>query len=102
MGTNRNTKLRRHQQDCNDFVDAGQPATVDLTIIDRFGLQVLFEHYSVMTMLAGCNADRSDRPSDLCMSENIVRTCRLFYPKRLEFGEVIHPFDRLLDVPNLV
>lgn len=50
-------ELGGHQQDGDDFVDAAQPARVDLADVDGAGLQELLEHDAVLAHFARGHAD---------------------------------------------
>src|SRR4030095_12212167 len=77
---NRDTAFCRHQKHRENFIDAAEPATVDLAEVDRTGLEELLEHNAVVAMLAGSDTDRGDALSDRGMAENVVGTRRLFDP----------------------
>src|SRR5215831_10120921 len=69
---NRNAKLGRHQDDRQDFVDAGEPAAVDLTKTYCVRLQQLFEDDAVLAGLARSYPDGRDGPGDFRMAQNVV------------------------------
>jgi len=73
------TKFGAHEQNCQDFVDRGEPAGVQLHGVDGFGLEELLEHYTIIDVLAGRDANSVwlQRSSDLGMAEDVVGRCRL-------------------------
>ena len=60
MRADRDAELRRHQDDRQHLVDAGDAARVDLADVDRLGLEELLEDDAVLHVLAGRDADRRD------------------------------------------
>ncbi len=100
--TDGNAKLCRQQQHCQDFVHAAESTAIDLANSDRTRLEKLFEQNSIRTMLARGDFDRCDCLCDRQMSEDIVGTGRFFDEPRLEFGQRLHPFDRLGNLPDLI
>src|SRR5262245_47389887 len=61
MRANWNAKFCRHQQHRNNLIHTRKPTAVYLAIIESLGLQELFEHYTVLTMLARGDTDRRER-----------------------------------------
>lgn len=47
-----NAHLGRHEQDCENLVDAGKAARVDLANVDGFGSEELLEAHPVVCVLA--------------------------------------------------
>src|SRR4029079_4855508 len=98
----RDSELRRHQDDGEILVHAAQAAAVDLAEADGAGLQELFEEHAVGAVLAGGDADWRHRPRDRRMAEHVVRAGRLLDPPQVEAGQRAHALDRFADVPALV
>src|SRR5215510_7516436 len=92
---NGDTKFGGHQDDCQRFIDAPQAATVDLTEADRLCLEKLLENDPVMTMLSGRHSYRGNGFGDRSMTQDIVRTRRLFDPVRLKPLKLPNVRDRL-------
>src|SRR5688572_27793309 len=99
---NRDVELFGEQHHGQAFVDAAQPAAVELTEADRFELHELLENYAVLAHLAGGNADRGDGLGNRRMANDIIRRGRLFDPPQIELGQLADILDRLGDVPALV
>src|SRR5207249_3016072 len=95
-------KLGGHQQDCQYFVDAAQPAAIDLTELDSFSLHQLFENHTILAMFTRCDADGLDSFGDGRMPQNIIRTGRFLDPPRLEPCQSLHMVDGFSYVPVLV
>lgn len=72
--------LLGHEQHGHDFVDAAEPAGVDLAVVDRARLEELLEHDAVLAVLAGGDADavRLEGLSDGRVAEDVVWRGRLF------------------------
>src|SRR5271169_4559589 len=81
-----NIKFCRQEKHGKVFVDAREPATVDLNDIDGSGLQELFKHYSVMAMFSCSYPDRGNFPSDAGVPEDVIRAGRLLHPPGVQFG----------------
>ena len=99
---NGDSELGGHQQDRKDFIHASDAATINLTNADCSGLQELFEEDSVLAVLARSDLNRCNGFGNRCVTEDVVGAGRLFDEPRFEFGQLLHPGDRLADVPNLV
>src|SRR5882724_1126293 len=72
MRTDRNAKLRRHQQHGKHFINSSEATAVDLAVADRSRLQQLLEHHAAMTVFARGNSQRSDCLRYGCMTQYIV------------------------------
>src|SRR5204863_30179 len=64
----RHAELRGQEQHGDTFVDAAQPASVELAEAERTGLQELLEHDEVVVVLAGRHADGREVACDLCVT----------------------------------
>uniref|UniRef100_A0A1I8GLG5 ANK_REP_REGION domain-containing protein n=1 Tax=Macrostomum lignano TaxID=282301 RepID=A0A1I8GLG5_9PLAT len=98
------TSLGRHQQHRQHFVDAGQPAGVNLADVQRCGLEELLEQNFVLAHLSGCYAhpERLQGIAYSPMAQHIVRAGWLLDPVGLELGQLAHPGDGLRHRPALV
>mgnify|MGYP006900021509 CR=1 FL=1 len=106
VGDDRDAELAREQQDGQNLVDASDAAGVRLE--DRQGarLQQLLEDDAVLAHLAGGHADGTiggvfQRFPNRSVAEDVVGGGWLFDKPRLEFGELLHPFDGFGDGPDL-
>ncbi len=102
MRTHRHAKFGCHQHHREDLVHSAKPRRVDLTDGDRIRLQELLEHHPVLAVLAGGDLDRRHRAGDGGVAEHIVGTGRLLNPPWIEARQLLHPGDRLVDIPDLV
>ena len=69
-----NLELPRHQQYDEDFVDASEPAAIDLAKVDGSCLHELLENHTVLAMLARHHTNRVNGSSDGRVPQYIVRT----------------------------
>src|SRR3546814_1615572 len=63
--------FRGHQQHREHFVDAAQPARVELDHVDRAFGHELFEHDAVLAHLAGRDLDRRDAFTDAAVAGDV-------------------------------
>ena len=86
----RNVKLCRHQHDSHNFIQATKTTSVHLDVVQRFSLQELLEHDSILTVLAGSDLDIvfAECCADGRVAKYIVGGCGLLDEKRFERGEV--------------
>ena len=61
---NRDAELCRHEHHREHFVNARQPAAIDLAEADCLCLQELFEDHPILTGFTRGDADRRDGPGD--------------------------------------
>lgn len=106
MGDNRDTEFASQQQDGETFVYAADSAGVGLEDGECAGLQELFEHDSVLTHFAGCDADGAvgcvgEGFADGGVAEDVVGGGGFFDEPGLELGEFLHVLDGFGDGPNL-
>ena len=102
MWTNRHAELCRHQQHGQHLIHSAETTAIDLTETDRVGLHQLFEDHPVLTMFAGRHANGLDRTRNLRMAQHVIGRGRLLYPIRVEGGQLFHPINRLIHIPNLI
>src|SRR5581483_5178772 len=100
--TDRNSELRREQDDREHFVHSSEPAAVQLASIDCAELEELLEDDAVLHVLAGRDAHRRDRRPDALVPEHVVGARRLLDPERVDLGQPPDRLDRLFDTPRLV
>src|SRR5712692_1092136 len=72
MRADRHAKLCRHQHYGQHFVDAAEPAAIQLAKAYGAGLQELLEDYSILAMLSGCYANGRNGFRDLHMAQNVI------------------------------
>ena len=104
MRTDRDARLGSQEEHRDRLVDPAQAAGVELPDGHRPGLQELLDHDPVVGVLTGGHPDPEglEGPEDPGMTEDVVRAGRLLDEARSREGEVGHPIDRLVDVPDLV
>src|SRR5207302_8783180 len=90
MRADRHAELRSHEQDGEYLVRATEAAIVELAEVDRFRLQELLEHDSVVRVLAGRDADGTDGATDRGVAENVVGAGWRVDPERFELGDRAH------------
>src|SRR3546814_12969272 len=78
--------FRGHQQHREHFVDAAQPARVELDHVDRAFGHELFEHDAVLAHLAGRDLDRRDAFTDAAVADVVVGAGRLLDDPRPPAG----------------
>src|ERR1700729_3236545 len=102
MRTYRDAEFRRQQQHREHLVETAETTGVDLAKIDRARLHQLLEDHTILTMLAGSDADRLDPAPNRRVTEDVIGTRWLLDPQRVELSERLHKSDRLVDVPGLI
>src|SRR5579871_513652 len=80
----RNAESGRHQQNRQNFVDSTNATGIDLANRDGVGLKELFEHYTILNMLAGGNAYGCNGARNGRMSKYIIRAGGFFNPERVK------------------
>ena len=98
----RDAELGSEQQVGDVLVDAAHPGGIKLQDVDGAGLKQLLEHNAAGHGLAGGDADRSDAPPDVRMSQDVIGAGGLFDPVGIELGQLVDPFNRLGHLPALV
>ncbi|MCY1226868.1 hypothetical protein D9M72_391180 [compost metagenome] len=95
--------LRGHQHHCQNFVHAAEAARIDLHHVDGAAHDELLEHDAVLAHLArGHLHHRRDAFADLAVAFHVVGAGRLLDEPGLGKGELLHPVDGLVDLPDLV
>src|SRR4051794_33164813 len=102
MRAHRDAELCRHEDDRKALVHAAEPAAVNLTEVNRLGLEQLLEDDPVLRVFDGRDADGADASRNRGMPQHIVWTARLLDPEQVEIGERAHALHRLADIPALV
>jgi hypothetical protein len=79
MGADGDPEFGGHQQNCEDLAHTSEADGVNLTDVDCFGLEKLFENHPVMCVFTCRDADtiRLESLSDGGMTEDIVWSSRL-------------------------
>src|SRR6218665_421896 len=93
-----------HKDDRKHLVYPTDTASIDLAELNCAGHEKLLENDTILALFTGCNTDSVWRQCfrNLEVSKNIIRTCRLFYPQRLEINQSLHMFDCFINAPFLV
>src|SRR6185436_1126643 len=102
MGTNRNAKLRRHEQYGEHFINSSEATAVYLAEVDRSGLQQLFEHYAVVTVFTRSDCERSDRSRNGCVAQDVVGRSWFLDPVRTKHRQFPDTTNGFFDIPNLI
>src|SRR4029453_6823873 len=82
--TDRDSELRRHQDDRQVLVDAAETAAVDLAEVDGFSLEELLENNPVLRVLAGGDANRTYTLPDCGVPGHVVRGGGRLGPEEIE------------------
>src|SRR5579871_2879697 len=86
VGTDRGFEFGCQKDDGEVLVDASYTAAIELKDIDSLGLEELFEHDTVVAVLAGGDANVGDFAADAGVAKDVVGAGGLFHPVGLEFG----------------
>src|SRR5579863_2108651 len=88
MRANRDVEFSGHQKYREVFVDACNPATVDLTDIHCARLHELLEHDSIVAMLPRCDANGGNLSANAGVAQNVVRASWFFHPPGIQFSQL--------------
>src|SRR5680860_51462 len=102
MRTYGNIEFGSHQQNRQYLVHTPYAAAIDLADSDGTGLHQLFEHHAILTMLPRGDMYRGNGLGNFGMPKNIIGTRRLLDPPWIEFRQLFHICNSLVDIPFLV
>ena len=86
----RNVKLCRHQHHSHDLIQSTETTGIHLNIVQRFSLQKLLEHDTVLAMLASGDFDVvfAEGRANGCVAEDVIGGRGFLNEERFERGEV--------------